>query len=170
MSISQTENTNIKFHPHTDELTSVIGPYSKKLRLSLTFDPDKDQTDQSQQKDCDINEIMARYQKTGLIDFVNQHQPQYADATGFDFHEMQDQIVHAKNMFADLPAKIRERFGNNPGNFVEFFNDPDNALEAAKMGLLAPEKAELLLNPPPPSPKAPEPSNPSGKPDDKKAD
>lgn len=170
MSISLTQNTSIKFHPKSDEITQAIGPYAKKLRVSLTFDPDLDVTDQSQAPECDINNIMARYMKTGLFDFVSQHQPQYGDFTGLEFGQMQDQIVQAKNMFADLPAKLRDRFSNDPAKFLDFFNDPGNALEAAKMGLLAPEKAQAILNPTPDPKTSLEPSKqpePSG---DKKAD
>jgi len=170
MSISQTQNTNIKFQPKSDELTHIVGPYSKKLRVSHTFNPDLDVTDQSQQKDCDINEIMARYISTGLLDFVNQHQPQYGDATGFEFHEMQNRIVEAKNMFSDLPATIRDRFANDPAKFLEFFNNPENAHEAAKMGLLSPESSKAILNPTPKQETPPEPSKSSVKPDEKKAD
>jgi len=156
MSITQTQNTQITFHQKpTDELNIIIGPYAKKLKQSLDFDPELDRTSQEFAEECDINTIMARYQKTGLIDFVNQHQPQYGDATGLEYLEMQNQIVAAKNMFADLPAKIRDRFANDPAKFLDFFNDPENREEAAKMGLLAPETPAPVPTPTPEPVKAP---------------
>lgn len=158
MSISQTENTKITLSEPTDELTFVVGPYSKKIRQSVEFDLDQDRTQQEFADECDINNIMARYQKTGLIEFVNQHEPQYGDVTGYEFNAMQDQIVMAKNMFADLPSHVRDRFANDPARFLDFINDENNAQEAAKMGLLAPEKAEAILNPQPDKKTAPEPS------------
>lgn len=154
MSISISENTNTTFHKPNDELTLIISPYAKKLKVSLDFDPESDRTQQEFADECDINGIMARYLKTGIIDFANQHQPQYGDFSGLEFAEMQNQIVHAKNMFADLPATVRDRFSNDPAKFLDFFNDPENAQEATKMGLLNPKTPEPVPIPTP-EPKVP---------------
>lgn len=156
MSITQTENTNTSFQKQSDVLTDIIGPYTKKLRLSLSFDPEGDRTSQEFKDECDIDSIVSRFNKTGQFDFVNKHAGRYGDATGHDYQMYQDQIVQANNMFADLPAKVRDRFGNDPAQFLDFIADENNALEAAKMGLLAPEKAESILNPQPKAPTAPE--------------
>lgn len=156
MSISLTPNTNISFHKKpSDEINIIIGPYAQKLKVALDFDPDLDRTQQEFADECDINNIMARYQKTGLIDFVNQHQPQYGDVDGFEYMEMQNKIVEAKNMFADLPANIRDRFSNDPAKFLDFFNDPNNREEATKMGLLAPPPSNPVPSPTPEPVKAP---------------
>lgn len=155
MSILQTSNTQTHFHKKpSDELNLIIGPYSPKLKISLEFNPELDRTQQEFADECDINSIMARYQKTGLLDFVNQHQPQYGDATGLEYLDMQNQIVAAKNMFADLPAKIRDRFANDPAKFLDFFNDPENIEEATKMGLVAPKTPSVVPDPTP-APSAP---------------
>lgn len=167
MSITQTPNTNTNFHKqNSEELLIVLGPYSKKLKLSLDFDPEQDRTQQEFADECDINNIMARYQSTGLFDFVNKHVPQYGDVTGYEYMDMQNQIVAAKNMFADLPANIRDRFANDPAKFLDFFNDPANEHEAAKMGLLTPERTQAILTPTPEPAKDPEASKEA----DKKAD
>jgi len=160
MSTSTTSNLISTFHPSTDELPFIIGPYAKKLKVSLDFDPETDRTQQEFADECDINNIIARFDKTGILDFVNKHQPQYGDVTGLDFLEMQNQIVQAKNMFADLPSRIRDRFSNDPAKFLDFFNDPENAHEAARLGLLAPEKAEAILHPTPALSEPPTPANP----------
>lgn len=162
MSITQTSNTNTSLTSPSDEISFVVLPYAKKLKVSLSFDPDQDRTQQEFVDECDINNIMARYMKTGVIDFVNQHEPQYGDATGWEFQEAQNVVVSAKNMFSDLPAKIRERFGNDPAKFLDFINDDENRVEAAKMGLLSPEKAQEVLNPTYQEKTSPEAPNPSG--------
>ena len=95
---------------------------------------------QSQFKDeCDINKIMDRYFRTGcLSDPLNQMRPgTYGDFTEMgDYMENMNKIVQAREMFDALPAKVRERFGNNPGAMIDFVMDPNNKEEAKKLGLL----------------------------------
>lgn len=93
-------------------------------------------TKQSFRDECDINGIMARFQRTGLIDAVNKIQPQYADVAGFDFQFAMNQIIQAQDMFAELPSGIRKRFQNDPAAFVEFVGDPANEEEARRLGLI----------------------------------
>ena len=95
---------------------------------------------QSQFKDeCDINKIMDRYFRTGcLSDPLNRMRPgTYGDFTEMgDYMENMNKIVQAREMFDALPAKVRERFGNNPGAMIDFVMDPNNKDEAKKLGLL----------------------------------
>ena len=95
---------------------------------------------QSQFKDeCDINKIMDRYFRTGcLSDPLNRMRPgTYGDFTEMgDYMENMNKIVQAREMFDALPAKVRERFGNNPGAMIDFVMDPNNKAEAKKLGLL----------------------------------
>ena len=95
---------------------------------------------QSQFKDeCDINKIMDRYLRTGcLSDPLSQMKPgTYGDFTEMgDYMENMNKIIQAREMFDALPAKVRERFNNNPGAMIDFVMDPDNKDEAIKLGLL----------------------------------
>jgi len=170
MSISIHPSTNIKFTPSTDVITDIIGPYSKSLKISLEFNPDDDMTQQEFKDETDINTIMARYLKTGQVDFVNKHQPQYGDVSAVDFQTAMETVAVGRSMFADLPAAIRERFHNSPAEFLEFINDDKNAQEAAKMGLLNENATARILTPTPEPKKAPEPSKPVAPEPDKKAD
>ena len=95
--------------------------------------------------DCDINNILARFQETGVADLslIGRHGC-FADvASAVDYHEAQNLIAQAKEVFLDLPFKVRERFGNDPGRFLDFvdhLDDPDNLAEARKLGLLKPQE------------------------------
>ncbi len=80
---------------------------------------------------------MARYIKTGVIDHVTKYQPQYLDNTDIQYHQSQNIIIKANNMFAELPSTVRRKFNNNPAEFLEFVNDPDNH-----------QKLSDLVNPP----------------------
>lgn len=55
-----------------------------------------------------------------------------------DFHTMRNRICDAKEDFMRLPAELRDRFNNDPGELVQFLEDPDNREECQEMGLIAP--------------------------------
>lgn len=110
---------------------------------------------QSFKGECDINNIMARFTQTGVIAHVARHSPEYGFATSQDLREALETIQIAQNMFDELPAQLRSRFGYDPGAFLEFVQNPDNKAEMAELGLLneeaasrykKPEKGEKSLN------------------------
>lgn len=91
------------------------------------------------QDECDINKIMDRYMRTGcLSDPLSQMRPgTYGDFSNLgDYMENMNKVIEAREMFDALPAKVRERFGNNPGAMIDFVMDPNNQEEAVKLGLL----------------------------------
>jgi phage internal scaffolding protein len=80
-------------------------------------------TKQSFKASCDINNILVKYQKTGVFDHVKQYEGQYFDATEADYHESMNTVVQAQQMFDDLPSKAREYFNNDPAKFLAFFDE-----------------------------------------------
>lgn len=97
-------------------------------------------TSQSFKDECDINVIIDRYVRSGeplpLPDIRD-----YGDFTGaLDYHSSVNQILAAQASFMALPAKVRSRFNNDPGQLLEFISDADNIEEARKLGILAPEE------------------------------
>jgi len=112
-------------------------------------------TKQSFKKECDINRIMAKYLKTGEISpkAISQRTAVFADVSNVgDYQAGMEQIKEADEAFNGLPAKIRARFNNNPGELLDFCADPDNKPEAIDLG---------IIPKPPPEPPAPEPPNPT---------
>lgn len=92
---------------------------------------------QSMQAETDINTIMARYEKTGLMSHVATHKGQYGDfVTAGDYQDHLNQIIEAKEAFSTLPAKVRKKFDNDPSTFLEFVQDEENIDEMIEMGLL----------------------------------
>lgn len=85
---------------------------------------------------CDLNYIMAKYARTGILP-VNRNQPQFGDFTNIKDHASAlNAVMDADNAFMSLPAKIRKRFGNNPQYLLEFVNNEQNREEAIKLGLI----------------------------------
>lgn len=100
-------------------------------------------TQQQFKDECDINRIMDRYLRTGVLsDPLSLRGPgTYADFTEMgDYMANMNKVVEAREMFESLPAKVRERFANNPANMIEFVMDSSNKEEAIKLGLLKIEK------------------------------
>lgn len=110
---------------------------------------------QSFKDECDINMIMSRYMKTGILDHTRQSVAQYLDVTGADFQEAQNLIAGARSMFNELPAALRERFANQPGELLAFLEKAENREEAIKLGLLNAKGGEATPLPTPPTKTAP---------------
>jgi len=140
-----------------------ITAYGKKKKVSQTFAA-SGRTKQSFREECDINNIMKKYQVTGLLTAVNKHQPQYGDVTGVDFQTAMTTIVQAEQMFGDLPSSVRKRFQNDPAEFLGFVNDPDNRDEAVKLGLIVEPSPETPGAPAAPAEPAPTPEAPQATP------
>lgn len=107
-------------------------------------------TRQEFSEECDINVIMAQYDKTGIITHVADREPRYVDyAAAPDFMTAMNMMNEARDAFMSLPAKVRREFDNDPQAFVEFAQDSKN-LDQMRIWGLAPPAPE-------PPPAAPEP-------------
>jgi phage internal scaffolding protein len=90
----------------------------------------------SHKDECDINSIMRRYEKTGILPDLIKAQPEYGDfAQMSSFQEAQNIVIHANEQFAALSSHIRERFSNSPAKFLQFATNPANAKEMVALGL-----------------------------------
>ncbi len=96
----------------------------------------KSRTKQSMAAECDINNIMAKYQKTGAIAHINKHGMEYGFASGLDFAESMRVVKDGQRMFDDLPSLLRRRFKDDPAEFLDFVQNPDNSDEMLKLGLI----------------------------------
>lgn len=98
---------------------------------------------QQQWKDqCDVNNIVAKYQDTGELTHVARQKGVYADISQIgDYHQSLQKVMDANSAFMTLPAEVRLRFANDPAQFIAFTADPDkNYDEGVKLGLFEPKK------------------------------
>lgn len=109
------------------------------------FGPTK--TRQSEAAACDINNIMARYKKTGVIPVVDRPVLYQDVAEIGDFRSVLDRVDRANKMFMKLPAKVRAEFGNDVATFLDFTSDPANRDQMVEMGLI-----DVKAAPEPPKP------------------
>lgn len=97
-----------------------------RRRVVMTF-PAETLTEQHHKAACDINNIMARYTKTGVLDHVRRFEPVYSDLMPDEYHESMNKVAEAKSMFEELPSAVRRHFGDDVSQFLEFCADTPNA-------------------------------------------
>ena len=103
--------------------------------IKPTVDCGEGLTKQSMKDETDINLIMKRYIKTGMVNFVNRNQAQYMEAPEIDFQTAMEVVTEANNTFSEMPAELRKRFSNDPGVFMDFVHDSANVEEMIALGL-----------------------------------
>ncbi|WNK13684.1 MAG: internal scaffolding protein [Microvirus sp.] len=95
-------------------------------------------TQQQFADEADINTIVNKFLRTGVMpDEVSL--PRFGDFTTTvdNYHDALNLVIAADEAFSELPAKIRARFDNDAGKYVDFFNDPKNRAEAEELGLIS---------------------------------
>lgn len=118
-----------------------------KNRKTIRFTK-KSLTKQSFKDEANINNIMARYEKTGVVDNVMVNPGQYGDFSEVTtYQESLNKIYEAQVMFDSLPAQIRAKFENDPVLFVEFCSDENNHEKLVEMGLAQKVKKDEEIQP-----------------------
>ena len=117
--------------------------YERGVHKGLAFS-EPSMTQQHFRDECDVNTIIDRYTRTGVIpsELVNSAAGVYGDFSDVgDFMQMQEKLLKAKASFGSLPSAIRDRFHDNPGELIDFVKDPNNYDEAVKLGIVSPKSA-----------------------------
>lgn len=113
--------------------------------FGLSFAGDPGLTKAEFQDECDINKLMERYEKTGLINNVNKSVPVYldlGDASALDLMSAMNTLNAAEAAFNSLPAQVRAVFENDPMSFVAFAEDEANKDQLREWGLVKPKEVE----------------------------
>lgn len=139
--------------------------YKPHERLSYEDKDGMSLTRQEFADECDINNIMARYENSGMLSHLQapNREPMYVDAWEIpDFRSAMDMMNVANAAFMSLPASVRREFDNDPALFVEFVenrhSDEKATAKLKEWGLLAPEEVVPppqrveIVNPPPAPP------------------
>ena len=105
-------------------------------------------TKQAFKNECDVNNILKNYNKTGILPEGNPGD--YRDLDGTDYQEYMQTVASANSMFEELPSALRKRFKNDPAQLLSFVHDDKNVDEAHKLGLLRDDyqPPEIMISPP----------------------
>lgn len=91
--------------------------------------------------ECDINVLMQRYEKSGVISHINRAPPEYLDLSDLpDLQEALAAVDAAQTAFMTLPASVRREFDNDPVQFAEFASNPKNLERMREWGLAPPAR------------------------------
>lgn len=141
-------------HSRVKEHGELINPHTGEMTIPPSM------TKQEFVRECDINNVIKQYKTQGMVTHINAKAAQGAFTDlpdSVDFQESLHIIMVAENAFMSLPSKIRDRFGQDPAEFLAFLNDPKNQDEARRLGILKPIEVKdpievKITNPPPGGP------------------
>lgn len=87
----------------------------------------------------DINNILAKYKKTGVIEHINRAMARYGDFSEYSdvaTLENMDKMAKAQASFEMLPAEVRNKFNNSMVGFFSFLEAEENRPTLEKWGIL----------------------------------
>lgn len=94
-----------------------------------------DRTKQCFKDECDINKMMARYNKSGVFPMPTSEY-KYGDFAAVpDYQSALNIVISAQRSFDSLSLEVRKRFDYDPVQFLQFVNDPVNYQEGVKLGI-----------------------------------
>ncbi len=95
-------------------------------------------TKQSFKDECDINQILKKWRRTGELEHLSTHKPTYGDFSNpDDYITALTKVKSAQADFDALSSRIRARMDNDPAAFLSFMEDPENHDEAVALGLIS---------------------------------
>ncbi len=120
--------------------------YGEKQRVQTVFSG-VTKVEQCHRDSCNINSIMSRYHKTGLL--PGRGAPGfYGDFTNvLSYQDSCDKIMESNVRFMSLPAEVRKEFDNSPAKLLAFLENDDNRDKAIELGILS--KPEPSVDPDP---------------------
>jgi phage internal scaffolding protein len=112
--------------------------------LGVISDFEPSLTVQSERDECDINVLVQRFGVVPEVFPSAASLPTYGDFSGiFDFQSAMNAVLDSQHAFNELPARVRSRFNNDPQQYLEFFDNPDNRDEAVSLGFILPPDPAL---------------------------
>lgn len=104
-------------------------------------------TEQHFKAECDINNIVAQYQQTGILP-SGTREPLFGDFADFpqDLQSSQKYFDEAHERFMQLDARLRKEFDNDPVKLLQFVANDNNRERAIELGLIdkpAPAKSPV---------------------------
>jgi len=117
-------------------MKEIIRDPSTGLAIKVrTINTEPSKTDQTQQEHCDVKNIMKKY-GNNINNVIPPNRGVYADISELPTYQQSLHILRdAQNSFSSLPAQVRKKFDNDPGEMMKFLADPNNNEEAQKLGL-----------------------------------
>lgn len=125
--------------------------YIKHSRVTLDCGTEEI-TKQGHKDECDIHKILNQYKRTGILTHITTRQALYADLPDCsDYQSSINTVLEGQEAFATLPASVRDRFKNDPANFLAAIGDPSMRAELEELGVFKKRAPEPSASPVPAS-------------------
>lgn len=125
----------------------VLAGWSQGGVDSPTVCREKSMTRQSDAEGADINQIMRRYEKTGVLP-LDTREAVFTDVSAIgSYRDALEVMQKAQEGFLALAPAIREQFFNDPVAFLDFASRPENRAELEKLGVLEAPQGEAVVAP-----------------------
>lgn len=94
-------------------------------------------TKQSFRDRVNINTIIAKHRRTGMIEHLNAKAPFYGDVSEFvDYQTCMEKVKRANELFMLMSPEVRDKFENDPQQMISFLSDEKNMDEAVRLGMV----------------------------------
>lgn len=92
-------------------------------------------TIQSAKPECDINNIVRKYEKTGVLPVMTTP-GMYMDVSEVgDYREALEKVEVAQGVFGNLPSDVRTAFDNDPAAFLDAVNSEEGRDKLEELGI-----------------------------------
>lgn len=93
-------------------------------------------TRQSEAEETDVNRIVARHRKTGVVTHLSSKAPVFGDVSmAVDLKAAFDLVNEAAGGFLELPAAVRQAALNDPVKLLEMLSTPEGTQALREAGL-----------------------------------
>lgn len=109
--------------------------YDKKLKRMVK---EESKTMQSFRDECDINNVVKSFRTVqDVLDLTAKNaQGVFTDLPDpISYQEALNAVIAGEQAFSALSSTLRNRFENDPAQFLAFMEDPSNQDEMVKLGL-----------------------------------
>ena len=120
---------------HIDEIL-------ERIPVQVSFKGTKTRTKSEFADEANINNIVKRCMNGAAMP-TGSRTPLFGDFSEVaDFTSAQTLIAQANAEFEQLPSDVREKFGNNVSDLMDFLDDENNLDEAVELGLATKPESE----------------------------
>ena len=104
---------SLSYQPEEGETLVIAGGFRavNQIQVGVECPPEEARTKQSFADECDINNIVKRYQDTGVLPHTR-GEPQYGECPSLDFKEALDYVRAARTEFDELRPELKSKFEN----------------------------------------------------------
>ncbi|QXP08512.1 MAG: internal scaffolding protein [Arizlama microvirus] len=122
-------------HQHFENSKKNFSASRKRVQVHFSA-TDKYMATQAFKDDCDINNIIKRHAQGGDLPNRQLNPGFYADISEMpDYEEAANMVRMVTETFSELSSSVRNRFNNDPSQFIKFVDDPKNMKELVQLGL-----------------------------------